>query len=66
MEDISTRVHVMHEQGKAGYRVEFYENNVLIWHGQSQIALLLDSPDINIRVSDLIEAHRKELQAIEG
>lgn len=54
------------EQERERYWVETCGGNVLVWHHNNQLALLLPSPDIQKKVQDLIERNRKELKEIEA
>ena len=53
------------EQKREGYWVEQSGNNVLVWHNNNQIALLLCSPDIDHKIQEVIERRRKELKEVE-
>ena len=52
------------EQKKEGYWVEAKGNYVLVWHNNSQIALLVSSSDIAHKVRDVVEKRRKELREV--
>ncbi len=54
------------EQEKEGYQTEWNGNNVLVWHRNNQIALLLGSADINKKVQDVIEKKRRDLKDVEA
>ena len=62
---VSEAVELTEEQVKEGYRVEYSGSNVLVWHHNNQIALLLSSPDIRQKVHDVVERNRKQLKEIE-
>ena len=53
------------EQKREGYWVEQNGNNVLVWHNNNQIALLLCSPDIDRKIQEVIERRREELKEVE-
>jgi len=53
------------EHEKEGYWVEQRQGNYLVWHHNSQLALLLSSPDIERRVHDVVERRREAFRAIE-
>ena len=57
-------VKLTEEQEKEGYWAEQSRSNVLVWHHQNQIALLLFSPDIERMVQEVVERRRKELKEI--
>ena len=52
------------EQKDEGYKVEHSGEYVLVWHNNNQIALLHSSPDINLKVKDVVERRRKELKEV--
>jgi len=58
-------IRLTEEQEREGYRVEVSGSNVLVWHGNTQIALLCSSPDIDRKVQEVVERRRKELKEIE-
>ena len=58
-------VELTKEQVKEGYRVEYSGSNVLVWHNNNQIALLLSSSDTRQKVHDVVERNRKQLKEIE-
>ncbi|MBI2910704.1 MAG: hypothetical protein HYY05_01070 [Chloroflexi bacterium] len=53
------------EQENEGYHIELSGEYVLVWEENVQIALLINSADINAKVQDVIERRRKELTEIE-
>ena len=62
---ISETVELTEEQAKEGYQVEYSGSNLLVWHNNNQIALLLPAPDIHQKVRDVVERNRKQLKEIE-
>jgi len=58
-------VKLSREYEKKGYRVEEAGNYVLVWHRNNQIALLANSPDIDVKVQDTVEKRIKELKEVE-
>ncbi len=52
-------------QKTEGYWAELLSGNVLVWHHNTQIALLLASPDINRKVQDVVEKRREQLKEVE-
>ena len=52
------------EQEKEGYWVEPSGSYVMVWHNNNQIALLIDAPDINRKVQEVVERRRQELKEI--
>ena len=65
MTNTEQSVTLTQEQEKEGYHVEFSGDYVLVWERNIQIALLINSADINQKVQDVVERRRKELKEIE-
>ncbi len=65
MTNTEQSVKLTEEQEKEGYHVEFSGEYVLVWEENIQIALLINSADINAKVQDVVERRRKELTEIE-
>lgn len=62
--NLSESIKLSEEQIKEGYWVEQSDNNILVWNGRNQIALLYLSPDIGYKVNDVIERRRRELRDV--
>ena len=61
----SGEIRLTEEQEREGYRVEQSGDNLLVWHRNNQVALLLSSPDIAGRVQEVVERRRGELKEVE-
>lgn len=61
----SDKVKLTEEQEKEGYRVEDYQNSVLVWHKKNQILLFSKTPDVDRRVQEVVERSRRELKEVE-
>lgn len=53
------------EQTAEGYTVATAYGYVQVWHGNSQIALLLPSDDLAAKVNEVIERRRRTLKEVE-
>jgi hypothetical protein len=62
---VADRILLSDKQVKEGYWVEHANRNVLVWHNNCQIALLIQSPDINRKVQDVVEGMRAKYKEIE-
>ncbi len=49
------------DQEAEGYRVEPLGDYVQVWHKNNQIALLINTPDIDKKVQEVVEQRRKDL-----
>ena len=61
----SGEIRLTEEQEREGYRVEQSGDNLLVWHRNNQVALLLSSPDIARKVHEVVERRRGELKEVE-
>jgi|GEM_PF-1186292 hypothetical protein len=64
-QELISRIKLTDEQQKEGFWVEQSGENILVWHHNNQIALLLPSGDIERKVQEVIEQRRAELKEIE-
>ena len=64
-EKIRDKVSLTNEQEKEGYWTEVYQDRVLVWHKENQIALLYMSPDIDQKVRETVERKRKQLKEVQ-
>lgn len=63
--DLLQRINLTEEQRQEGFWVEQIGQNILVWHHNNQIALLLPSSEIDRKVQEVIERKRAELREIE-
>lgn len=64
-QELLDKIKLTEEQRSEGFWVEQSGENILVWHHNNQIALLLPSSDINRKVQQVIERKRAELKEIE-
>jgi hypothetical protein len=59
-----TEPKLLPEQEAEGYSIEMAEGNILIWHKNTQIALLLNREGVEERARQLVEKRRQELREV--
>ncbi len=52
------------DQVAEGYSIETGDGGILVWHGNTQIALLLNREGVEEKAREIVNRRRKELQEV--